>query len=278
MAKTILFALLLLSVSVCQTWAAPPEPAVPAVAPLNDDAYERARQKLREQLQSLGQSIDAPAPSSAAAVAPSTGPSSSNATAVVASVSRIAAAAASDLPEMMRGLDDRQKLAVGDRVSYRVVEDREDAKALAVTDSGEVEVPYLGRYKALDKTCYQLAVELKAALEKDFYRRASVVINLDAMSRSRGKVYVFGHVRAPGTVEIPGDEVLTVSKLILRVGGFAEFANKKEVKLTRKSDTGEKGGTYIINVLDILEKGKGDTDMPVKPDDMIFVPARLINF
>ncbi len=178
----------------------------------------------------------------------------------------------------MRGLDDKQKLAIGDRISYRVQEDREDARPLVVTDSGETEIPYLGRFKVLDKTCYQLAVELKSALEKDYYRRATVVINLDAMSRSRGKVYVFGHVRAPGGVEIPGDEVLTVSKLILRVGGFAEFANKKEVKLTRKSEGGESNTTFIVNVLDILEKGKSEKDMVVKPDDMIFVPARLINF
>ena len=271
MTTRILFALLFLSLSGFQVTAAPPE----SPASLTDDAYDRARLKLREQLQSLGQSVESPAPTTVAIASPVPGPVASNSVAAAASVGGIASG---DLPETMRSLDNSQKLAVGDRVSYRVQEDREDAKPLVVTEAGEMEIPYLGRFKVLDKTCYRLAVELKAALEKDYYRRATVVINLDAMGRSRGKVYVFGRVRSPGTVEIPGDEVLTVSKLILRVGGFAEFANKKQVKLTRKPDGDEKTGTFIINVQEILEKGKAEKDMTIKPDDMIFVPDRLLNF
>src|SRR5688572_18920968 len=38
-------------------------------------------------------------------------------------------------------LDDRLRLGVGDRLSYRIVEDLEEAKPLVVTDSGDIEVP-----------------------------------------------------------------------------------------------------------------------------------------
>src|SRR5262245_61517825 len=42
-------------------------------------------------------------------------------------------------------LDDKFRLGIGDRLSYRIVEDLEEAKPLVVTDSGDVEVPLIGR-------------------------------------------------------------------------------------------------------------------------------------
>ncbi len=49
-------------------------------------------------------------------------------------------------------LDDRQKLGPGDRVTYRVIEDQDDPRSLTITDSGDLEVPYLGLVHAAGKT------------------------------------------------------------------------------------------------------------------------------
>src|SRR2546429_5909167 len=67
----------------------------------------------------------------------------------------------------LKSPDGQYRLAMGDRVSYRVIEGKDEAKSLVVTDSGELDVPYLGRVKAVDKTCKQLGREGKGRLEKD---------------------------------------------------------------------------------------------------------------
>jgi protein involved in polysaccharide export with SLBB domain len=126
----------------------------------------------------------------------------------------------------MEALDVKHKLAIGDVLSFRIVEDEEDPRRLIVTDSGELEVPYIGRFTAVGKTSKQLARELRTELEKDYYHQATVIIAVDVMARSRGKVYLVGPVRVPGPQEIPGDEVLTLSKAILRAGGFTDLADK----------------------------------------------------
>ncbi|MBV9390471.1 MAG: polysaccharide biosynthesis/export family protein, partial [Verrucomicrobia bacterium] len=61
----------------------------------------------------------------------------------------------------MEVLDDKRPLRVGDRLSMRVVEDRKPPTPLVVTDSGEVEVPLIGRVMAKGKTCKQLAYSIK---------------------------------------------------------------------------------------------------------------------
>jgi protein involved in polysaccharide export with SLBB domain len=227
-------------------------------------------------------------------------------------------------------LDDKHKLAIGDRLSFRIVEDEDWTNlSLFVTDSGDIDLPYIGRVPAEGKTCKDLGAEIKTALEKDFYYHATVSLAVDVMSKSRGRVYLVGAVRMPGPVEIPSDETLTLSKAILRAGGFTDFADRHHVKVTRvaattndaaaKDDTGKdnvakeatttnsvtrdapnktaiaKGApgkdaapkdatgkddkkTFIVDVGEIFDKGKVETDLVLEPGDLIYTPDRLIRF
>lgn len=175
----------------------------------------------------------------------------------------------------MNVLDDRTKLGSNDFVSFRVVEDRDnESQRLRVNDNGQLEVPYVGLVQAAGKTSRELAYNIKSALEKEYYYHATVIIAVDHVSeKSRGKVYVYGSVKAQGPQEIPPDETYTVSKAIIRSGGFGDFADKKKIKLTRKN-----GQVVQIDLRRVIEQGKTDEDVVVQPDDQIYVPQRLVNF
>ena len=176
-------------------------------------------------------------------------------------------------------LDDQQKLGIGDQVSFRVVEDREEPKPLLVLDSGGLEIPNIGRIQAEGKTCKQVAGDIKAALEVEYYHKATVIVALDAFKKTRGRVYVFGQVRAAGPIEIPSDEELTVSKAILRAGGFTDFAKQDAVQITRQA--GASGGASEVLKVDVravLRGGHRESDQLVRTGDVIYVPTRAINF
>ena len=174
----------------------------------------------------------------------------------------------------MAVLDDKKRLGPNDYVSFRVVEDRDnESQQLRVNDNGELEVPYAGLIPAAGRTCKQLAYAVKAALEKEYYYNATVIIAVDRISeKSRGKVYVIGSVRGPGPQEIPADETYTVSKAVIRAGGFGDFANKRKVKLTRKN-----GEALVVDLKRVIEEGRSDEDVVLQPDDQVYVPQRLIN-
>ena len=153
--------------------------------------------------------------------------------------------------------DDKYKLRVGDKISLQILEDRDLPKGLVVADSGELDVPYVGRVAASDKTCKQLAEELKARLEKEYYHRATVIIALDVANKFLGRIYVWGQVRNQGPIDVTVNENLTAGKAILRAGGFGDFANKKRVKVVRGGGAeGAAKQSFELNMVDILEKGQ----------------------
>ena len=79
-------------------------------------------------------------------------------------------------------------------------------------------------------------------------------------------------MKTQGPQEIPADETYTVSKAVIRSGGFGDFANKRKVKLTRKN-----GQDFVVDLKRVIEEGHNEEDVVLQPDDKIYVPQRLIN-
>jgi protein involved in polysaccharide export with SLBB domain len=175
-------------------------------------------------------------------------------------------------------LDSKHILEPGDHLSFRIVEDRDPAIALVVADSRELDVPYVGRVSTANKTCKQLADELKVLLEKEYYYRATVILGVDMVNKIRGKIYVQGEVRSQGPIELLFNEKLTASQAILKAGGFGDFARKDKVKVIRGSRVNAKGEkeSLDINMIDVLEKGKMAQDVELEPDDFVMVPKRNV--
>lgn len=183
------------------------------------------------------------------------------------------------LPRLLPA-EDATLLAHGDRLSFRIEEDREPATLLLVTDSGEVDFPLIGRLPAAGKTCSQLMREAKAAYEEEYYVQATLHLGVEMLNRNLGKVYLAGQLRNPGALDFPRDEVLTASKAVIRAGGFSDFADRRHVRIMRRQATPPSGRTQIliVDLVEILEKGDLSRDITLKPEDMIFVPARAVNF
>jgi protein involved in polysaccharide export with SLBB domain len=192
----------------------------------------------------------------------------------------------------MESLDDKIPLEVGDTISFRVIEDRDEAVIRTVTDTGEVDFPYIGRLNVEGKTCHQVAVELKKLLEVDYYKQATVIVGLDVIyGQERTKhdfVWLIGEVRQEGPQELSKIQPLTVSQIILRAGGFSDFADQRKVRIIHRSalsfadagvppDISQSKDGETIDVKAVFD-GKSSLDPIVKPNDYIIVPKRVFNF
>ncbi len=187
----------------------------------------------------------------------------------------------------MENLDDTIPLRLGDKVSVRIVEDRDKTLSLLVQDSGDIQAPHLGLVRASGLTCKKVALYMKKELEKQYFQQATVIVALEqgvrnlANPNGRGPEMdyftVFGQVAKQGKYEMLPDEELTVAQAILRAGGPTQFAQLKKVKIIRK--TPNKGNVpIVVNVKDIMENGKLDKDIPIRKDDVIIIGEKMFNF
>jgi protein involved in polysaccharide export with SLBB domain len=186
----------------------------------------------------------------------------------------------------MEALDDKTPLQDGDSVSFRVIEDRDEAVQRLVTDTGHVDFPYIGPVKVEGKTCHQVALEVKKLLEVDYYKQATVIIGLDLIvgqqnTKPKDYAWVMGEVRQVGPLELEKQQPMTVSQLIMRAGGPSDFADLRRVKLTHHVEGGgtnaaDAKNAQIIDVKAIFD-GKSTTDPTVVAGDYIIIPKKVLN-
>ena len=183
-----------------------------------------------------------------------------------------------------RQLENNYKIAIGEDLSFRILEDQDAPVILHVNEAGQIDVPFMGKVQAASKTPYALAQEIKRCLEGSLYKKATVVITAARWGAGAGgnwntggpaRIYVVGEVNQKGPLDLPSDESLTVSRAILRAGGFSDFADTRNVKLIRKNGTLTL--TTVVNVPAIVAPGSIERDPVLQPGDVILVPSRMIS-
>jgi polysaccharide export outer membrane protein len=135
-----------------------------------------------------------------------------------------------------------------------------------------INLPLIGTISVKGMTVRQTEERIRALYDKDYLVNPDVsVFVLKYVERY---VDVIGAVNSAGRVMFPPERGLTIAGAISLAGGHNRYGNLKAVRLTRKGPDGNPVNT-IIDVDAIMNKGTRE-DVPLQPDDSIFVPERSI--
>jgi len=153
-------------------------------------------------------------------------------------------------------------LRVGDlvRVSLLDIPQPPPPIEIRIPEDGRITLPWNITVDARGKTISQLQEEIRNAYVPRFFVRLTVNIKSDERW-----YYVGGEVRAPARQVYSGE--MTVLRAIDTVGGFTDFANRKNIELRRSN-----GQTFKINWNKAIKEQK--LDLPVYPNDQITVHRR----
>ena len=141
---------------------------------------------------------------------------------------------------------------------------REDSltKTVPVRMDGKISLPLVDDIQAAGLTPLQLKDALTHKL-KGFVDNPTLSVTV--MEANSFKVYVSGEVMQPGVQRIRSE--VTLVKLIIMVGGFTEWANKKKILILRKEKGAEKRITANYNKIIDGE----ETDVVIKRGDTVIV-------
>jgi polysaccharide export outer membrane protein len=136
-------------------------------------------------------------------------------------------------------------------------------KTVPVRIDGKISLPLLDDIQASGLTPLQLKEELTKKLS-GFVDNPTVTVTVKEANSYR--VFISGEVKQPGIVRIRSE--VTLVNLIIMVGGFTEWANKRKVLIITKENGKEKRITANYNKII-------DGDMPdivIKPGDTVIIP------
>lgn len=169
-------------------------------------------------------------------------------------------------------IEEEYRIGVDDRVQVTVWRNPELSATVPVRPDGKISVPLIGDVQAGGSTPEELASQIKQKLST-FIREPSVaVIVIELRSHEfLSRVRVTGAVRTPRSM--PYRQGMTVLDAVLEAGGLNEFAAPNRAKLYRKVK--DKTNVFDIELGGILNKGQLETNLVLRPGDVVTVPERF---
>lgn len=135
-------------------------------------------------------------------------------------------------------------------------------KWLMVDFDGNIELPKLGTVNVLGLTIIELKTMLK---QKHSKWLVNPVVDIKILNK---EITVLGEVRNPQVIKIDKEQC-SLFDVITRCNGFADYANKKYIKVLRQD-----GQDVIVANIDISKSGNYlRKNIQLHPGDVVVVPS-----
>lgn len=170
------------------------------------------------------------------------------------------------------------KIAVTDKLGISVVGEDELTVISRVDAKGYVNLKFLGEVHVYGRTISDAQKLIENAYREGRYLRApQVTITIEDYAPR--PVTITGQVRNPNRYSMPPEAAMSVGDLVSMAGGFTDSAKGTEVRITRVYPDGSKK-VFVVDV-ESLMKGKNraraeDSEFLLEPNDLVFVPERII--
>jgi protein involved in polysaccharide export with SLBB domain len=171
------------------------------------------------------------------------------------------------------------RLTRGDEISVGVLGEPDMSAAQKRIEAvGTINLPYVGDVRLVGLTIKE-AQDLIANAFRDHRILRNPTVTIIVEKYEQRIVSVSGKVNQQGRIHIPPDTQTTIIDLIFLAGGLAETARASEIRVTRTMPDGS--NKYFTLNIDAAMKGKnksasGDAAFVMEPDDMVFVPEKII--
>lgn len=147
-----------------------------------------------------------------------------------------------------------------------------------VEPTGTINLLYIGDVRVVGLTIKEAQEMIENTYREQRILRtpvATVIVEQYAPRRVR----ISGRVANPGLIEIPADTEITLVELIFKAGGLQDTARGSEVKVTRTMPDGSTK-IFTLDIESVIKarskSGAEAASFVVLPDDLIFVPERII--
>ena len=158
----------------------------------------------------------------------------------------------------------------GDRLSIFVWRNPELSVSLPVRPDGRLSLPLVDDIVAIGKTPTALAREIEQKLSKYVDKPTVTVMVSDFSGPFAQQIRVIGEAAQPKA--LPYRANMTVLDAMIEVGGLTKYAAGNKATIARPS--GSSWETYSVHLEKLINDGKIDENVTLRPGDIIIIPQR----
>jgi len=162
------------------------------------------------------------------------------------------------------------RLRVGDTIRVRFTDEEDLSYMTQLTPTGTITVPFGDAIMATGLTTTELASAIEARVSVSI-RNPTVSVLISTLASQ--PVFVIGEVRSPGSFETV--QGLTVASALASAGGVLPTGRSSSVMIVRTDGVVEPTA-YRVDVTDILSGRDLSQDIPLRPNDVVYVPKSFI--
>jgi polysaccharide export outer membrane protein len=164
------------------------------------------------------------------------------------------------------------RIGVDDTLQVSVWRHEDLSVSVPVRPDGQISVPLGGEVAAAGRTPPEVARSIEEALA-EYVRDPQVAVIVTELNSHEylSRVRVTGAVPSP--LSLPYRPGMTVLDLVLEAGGTTEFAAPSRARVYRRSGTQTQ--TMDVRLDRILEDGDLDSNIELRPGDVVTVPERV---
>lgn len=164
------------------------------------------------------------------------------------------------------------KIGVSDQLQISVWRNPDLSVGVPVRPDGKISVPLVGDVIAAGRSSEELAADIAKSMA-DYVRNPEVtgIVTSPNSADYLQRVRITGAVNQPQSLAY--QQGMTVLDVILQAGGVSTFGVASDALLYRQTSEGLK--VYPVQLQDILEKGRLETNYELAPSDIITVPERI---
>lgn len=159
----------------------------------------------------------------------------------------------------------------GDSIDVFVWRNPELSVSVPVRPDGKISTPLVEDMVAVGKTPSQLARDVEAVLG-EYIRNPQVNIIVTQPVSAFSRVTAIGQLASPGS--FPYREGMRVLDVVLAAGGLSPFAAGNRARLVRTDAAGKRTETRV-RLKDLMEKGRLQDNLEIRPGDVLVVPESL---
>ena len=162
-------------------------------------------------------------------------------------------------------------IGAGDTLQIFVWRLPELSVTVPVRPDGRISTPLIEDLVAVGKTPTQLSHEIGKALS-EFVRSPEVNVIVQKFVGTFGdQIRVLGQAAQPKSV--PYRDGLTLLDVMIEVGGLTQFAAGNRSHVVRTE--GGKTKKIHVKLNDLVNRGKVDENIPMKPGDVVIIPEAV---